>query len=68
MYAKTPRRFAWLAGCSLALSALSGCTLEKKDDAGEFRDAVPQKEAIALSGPDSNGSTTTAAEGPSLCI
>ena len=65
MYAKT--RF-WSAGCSLALVAfglLPGCTLEKKDDAGEFRDAVPEAETVALSGPDGSGSTSTAAAGPS---
>jgi hypothetical protein len=65
MYTKT--RF-WLSGfgfATLSLGVLSGCTLEKKDDAGEFRDAVPQSQAIALSGPDANGSSTTAAAGPS---
>lgn len=66
MYTKP--RF-WFTGCSfaaLSLIALSGCTLEKKDDAGEFRDAVPQSQSIALSGPDGNGATATAAAGPSL--
>ncbi len=66
MYAKTLRSLICFASCSFALSALSGCTLDKKDDAGEFRDAVPQKEAVALSGPDSSGSSSTTSEGPSL--
>src|SRR5450432_1236964 len=60
MYARTGR---WFGGCALVLMLLSGCVLQKKDDAGEFRDAVPQTEAIALSGPDSasgKSSTSTA--------
>jgi hypothetical protein len=62
MYAKT----RWFAACSLALGALSGCTLDKKDDAAEaFREAVPQEKSVALSGPDSNGTTSTAAATPS---
>jgi hypothetical protein len=64
MYAKTR---SWFAGCALALTFVSGCTLQKKDDADEFRDAVPQSESIALSGPDaSSGTTTTAVAAPSL--
>ena len=34
MYAK-PR--SWFVGCALALTFVSGCTLQKKDDADEFR-------------------------------
>ncbi len=66
MYTKP--RF-WFTACSLAalsLNMLSGCTLEKKDDAGEFRDAVPQSQSIALSGPDGNATTKAASVGPSL--
>jgi hypothetical protein len=62
MYAKT-----WLSvgGCALALNLLSGCVLQKKDDASDFREAVPQSEAVALSGPDSaSGQTSTAAAPP----
>ncbi len=63
MYAKTR---LWFTGCSLALSALSGCTLEKKDDdADAFREAVPQEESIALAGPDASSASSTAAAGPS---
>jgi len=65
MYTKT--RF-WLASCcltTLSLGALSACTLEKKDDAGEFREAVPESQSVALSGPDANGSNSPAAAGPS---
>jgi hypothetical protein len=64
MYSKT--RF-WFAGCcftALSLGVLSGCTLDKKDDAGEFREAVPQSQAVALTGPDASSSSSTAAEGP----
>lgn len=62
MYVKA--RF-WIATCSLALSALAGCTLDKKgDDADAFREAVPAADAVALSGPDSkSGSSTQAAAG-----
>jgi len=63
MYAKTR---LWFAGYSLAFSALSGCTLEKKDDAADaFRQAVPQEESVALSGPDSSSANSTAAARPS---
>ena len=64
MYAKTR---LWLAGCSLfALSASSGCTLDKKDDgADEFREAVPTQDSTALSGPDSSAASSTAAAAPS---
>ncbi|HYQ01770.1 MAG TPA: hypothetical protein VER96_24020 [Polyangiaceae bacterium] len=66
MYAKP--RF-WLIGCSLVVCFASGCALDKKDDeADAFREAVPQKESVALAGPDSNGSasSSTAAVAPSL--
>ena len=64
MYAKTR---LWFAGCSLALCFSTGCTLDKKDDdADAFREAVPQQEAVALSGPDSKGASSAAAAGPSL--
>jgi hypothetical protein len=64
MYAKTR---SWLAVGALALGFVSGCTLQKKDDSDEFRDAVPQSEAIALSGPDTqSGGTATASAGPSV--
>jgi hypothetical protein len=62
MYAKT-----WLgfAGCAVAINLLSGCALQKKDDADEFRDAVPQSAAVSLSGPDTaSGSTSTASAPP----
>jgi hypothetical protein len=63
MYAKTR---LWFAGCSLAVSALSGCTLEKKDDGADaFREAVPQQQSVALSGPDPSSASSTAAAGPS---
>lgn len=66
MYAKTG---LWLGGCALALNLVAGCTLQKKDDADVFREAVPQSQAVSLSGPDSassaNGSTSTASLVPS---
>lgn len=64
MYAK-PR--VWLVGCSFVLCFTSGCTLDKKDDdADAFREAVPQQQSVALSGPESSPSTSTAAISPSL--
>ena len=66
MYANTRLWFGTLALGTLALGTLGGCTLDKKDDgADEFREAVPQSESVALSGPDAKGSTSTAAAGPS---
>jgi len=63
MYAKTRLR---IAGCSLALYAATGCTLDKKDDGADaFRDSVPQKESIALFGPDSSSTISTAVARPS---
>jgi hypothetical protein len=62
MYAKI---YLGLAGCALALNLLAGCTLQKKDDADAFRDAVPQTAAVSVSGPDnSSGSTQTASAPP----
>lgn len=65
MYSKTRFRLAGCAMAALSLGVMSGCTLEKKDDAGEFREAVPQSQSIALSGPDASSSGSTAAAGPS---
>ncbi|HEX3774625.1 MAG TPA: hypothetical protein VHV51_09185 [Polyangiaceae bacterium] len=56
MYAKA----GWLVGgCALALSLVAGCTLQKKDDADAFREAVPQSESISLSGPDSSSASNS---------
>ena len=67
MYAKAG---LWLGGCALALNVVTGCALQKKDDADAFREAVPQSESVALSGPDgsssASGSTSTASLVPSL--
>ena len=65
MYTKPRFWFTARSSAALWLIALSGCTLEKKDDGGEFRDAVPQSQSVALSGPDGNGATDTASAGPS---
>ena len=63
MYANTR---LWLAGCTLVLGSLSGCMLDKKDDGADaFREAVPEQESIALSGPDSSSARSTAAAAPS---
>jgi len=63
MYVKTR---LWLAGYSLTLCAATGCTLDKLDDGADaFRDSVPKTESIALSGPDSSSTRSTAVAVPS---
>jgi hypothetical protein len=63
MYANTR---LWFASCSLALCVSSGCTLDKQaDDADAFREAIPVERSVALTGPDSSSSTSTAAARPS---
>lgn len=51
--------FTTLLGASLLLP---GCMLEKRDDGAEFREALPQREAVVVAGPeeDSGGDTSTA--------
>lgn len=46
----------------LAATALPGCMLEKQDDGEEYREAVPLREAVVLSGPETgaDGDTGTA--------
>jgi len=62
MYVKT--RF-WF-GCSLALGLSTACTLDKKEDeADAFREAVPEQQSVALSGPDAHASSATASASPS---
>jgi len=58
MYAKP---HSWFAACSLALCFSAGCTLDKKDDETDaFREAVPQQQSVALSGPESGSAPGTA--------
>lgn len=47
----------------VASAALSGCALDKKDDADEFREAVPRREAVRVAGPerDAEGDASAAA-------
>lgn len=51
--------FTTLVGASLLLP---GCMLEKRDDGEEFREAVPQRDAVVVAGPEAeaNGDTGTA--------
>jgi hypothetical protein len=51
-----------LAACFVAACFAPGCTLEKRDDGEEYREAVPQREAVVVSGPESDaaGDTSTA--------
>ncbi len=39
--------------------ALSACTLEKKDDASEFREAIPETNAVSVDGPSSSGDSSS---------
>ncbi|HEY4104921.1 MAG TPA: hypothetical protein VGM44_13580, partial [Polyangiaceae bacterium] len=48
----------------LALTLVAGCTLQKKDAADAFRDAVPQSESVSLSGPDSSSGSSSTASAP----
>jgi hypothetical protein len=59
-HARNRNRFA--AVSLLAVSVLPGCMLEKQDDGEEYREALPRREAVALSGPetDADGHTGTA--------
>src|SRR5688500_8194938 len=41
----------YLAAICLVLG-MSACSLEKKDDVSEYREALPQKDAVALDGPE----------------
>jgi hypothetical protein len=67
------RSFTSLALATLTLGSvlLPGCMLEKQDDGDEYREAVPQSEAVTVAGPeaDSNrdssaASVTTQADEP----
>jgi len=51
-----------LAAALLAVSLLPGCMLEMQDDAEEYREALPLREAVLVSGPetDAAGHTGTA--------
>ncbi|HEV8246464.1 MAG TPA: hypothetical protein VGP93_11880, partial [Polyangiaceae bacterium] len=54
-----------LAAFVFALAA-SGCSLEKKDDVGEYREAIPQADAVAVDGPETaqgQSSTMSGASG-----
>ena len=52
----TPRRRTTTAAGALLLGAswLSGCLLEKQDDVDEYREVVPQREAVLVAGPESD--------------
>jgi hypothetical protein len=52
--------------CGIGAAALlPGCLLEKQDDAGEFREPVPQRQAIVVAGPETDGepASSTASAG-----
>jgi len=51
-----------LAACLFAAWLLPSCLLSKQDDGEEFREALPQREAVVVAGPetDAAGDTSTA--------
>jgi hypothetical protein len=49
----------------LGALALSGCVLEKKDDASRFREAIPEADKVAVSGPE-DGQASGSASGQSI--
>lgn len=56
-------RFVSPVAFGLAASTLAGCTLEKRDDASEFREALPLSTSVAIDGPDSARAGDPAAGG-----
>lgn len=52
----------WLGSAAL----LPGCMLEKQDDGEEFREAVPQREAIVVAGPETDADAQSATQSTSL--
>ena len=45
----------------LGACLLPGCMLQKQDDGDEYREAVPQREAVVVAGPDSDAAGDTSA-------
>lgn len=43
---------------TMLLGLLGGCTLEKTDDADEFRQAIPSADSVAVDGPETTGTTS----------
>ncbi len=55
-----------LAAVAVAIAA-SGCTLEKKDDVSEYREAIPQADAVTVDGPETaQGQSSTMSGGSGL--
>ncbi len=51
----TARTLTVMSSCLLSAAALlSGCTLETRDDAEEYREAVPHREAVVVAGPETD--------------
>lgn len=61
MYVKTG---LWLASCTLSMTLLAGCAAPQNDEANAFREALPESAAIALSGPETQPASGTAALTP----
>jgi hypothetical protein len=62
-FVATRSLFVLFAAC-----ALPGCMLENRDDGEEYREALPQREAVLVAGPETDselGSTTQALQGTS---
>jgi hypothetical protein len=50
----TARTLNATAALLLGATSLTGCLLEKQDDAEEYREAVPQREAVVVAGPETD--------------
>lgn len=57
----TPRFQVAATALLFASTLLPGCMLEKKDDGDEFREAVPQREAVVLAGPEQDAAGDSSA-------
>lgn len=58
----TTRALTVTASLLFGASTLTGCLLEKQDDADEYREALPRREAVVVAGPESEeGAGTSAA-------
>ncbi len=55
------KRLWWAAVALGGSMALSGCMLEKKEDAGRFREAIPKADQVEVSGPESALASSSAA-------
>ena len=56
---RTTRTTRSLTATLFAVCLLPACTLEKQDDGAEYREAVPEREAVVVAGPESDSAADT---------